>query len=177
MTSLKALGPQLAKVFHLSPDALYERQRALVRCGLLKNVGGSRGPGNGVRATPETVSTLMIAVMAATTLSETEEVTRQFGNLKPESDLPLFEGAKSLRATLIKALSSADVADSIKELVVIRTHRAAWVELRYPMAGEPDSVSFGLSKVPPAKRDGLTVMGSLPGEDILMIGELLQAHP
>jgi hypothetical protein len=60
--SLKSIVPELARIFGETPDALYERQRSLDREGLLKSVPG-KGPGTGVRATPEAVAMLTIAVM------------------------------------------------------------------------------------------------------------------
>ena len=62
--SLKGLIPRLAHELGMTPDALYERQRALVRAGLLKGVEG-KGPGSGVRATPYATALLLIAVLAA----------------------------------------------------------------------------------------------------------------
>ncbi len=69
--SLKSLIPDLAPAFDLTPAALYERQRALERAGLLKAEGG-RGPGSGVRATPQAVAALFTSVLATDSLSEVE---------------------------------------------------------------------------------------------------------
>src|SRR5215211_4926587 len=59
-TSLKALIPAIAQVLEMNPATLYERQRALVRSGLLKTKSG-RGPGSGVRASADSVAILLIA--------------------------------------------------------------------------------------------------------------------
>ena len=75
MISLKAYIPVLARQLESSPAALYERQRALVRAGLL-DTGDGRGPGSGVRATPKAVAHLLIAVLAAEDLKDVEERAR-----------------------------------------------------------------------------------------------------
>jgi hypothetical protein len=72
MASLTSILPQLAPILGLSTAALYERQRALVRLGLLPKPEG-RGRGSGADASPETVALLVIAVMATDNLSDSDE--------------------------------------------------------------------------------------------------------
>lgn len=76
MASLKSLIPKLALALGMTPAAIYERQRALVRAGLIQQRPG-HGPGSGVLATPQSVAMLLIAILATDSLSETE--------LKPRS--------------------------------------------------------------------------------------------
>lgn len=71
MISLKAYIPTLAYLLNLSPAALYERQRVLVRKGILSGSAG-HGPGTGVTATPSSVAWLVITAMATDSLSEME---------------------------------------------------------------------------------------------------------
>ena len=47
MRSIKSLLNQLSPILDMSPGAIYERQRALVRLGALRAVPG-KGPGSGV---------------------------------------------------------------------------------------------------------------------------------
>lgn len=72
MSSLTSLLPALAPILGLSEQALYERQRALVRMNLLPTPKG-RGRGSGAQATPETVARLVTAVLATDNLSDTDE--------------------------------------------------------------------------------------------------------
>jgi hypothetical protein len=72
MASLTSILLQLAPILGLSTAALYERQRALVRLGLLPKPEG-RGRGSGADASPETVALLVIAVMATDNLSENDD--------------------------------------------------------------------------------------------------------
>src|SRR5262245_36852076 len=83
--SLKSFVVELAPILSMTYFALYERQRALVRAGLLK-VEAGRGTGSGVRATPESVATLLVAVLVTDDLSSAAELTRRFSRLK--SDKP-----------------------------------------------------------------------------------------
>jgi hypothetical protein len=79
--SLKAYAPRLAWRLGTTPAALYERQRALVRDGLLDQSEG-RGPGSGVQVGPYPVALLLVAVLATDSLSETAEKVRIFAPAK-----------------------------------------------------------------------------------------------
>jgi hypothetical protein len=70
MDSLKRYSERLAPRLGLTPAALYERQRQLVRLGLISEPS-KMGPGAGVRATPENVALLLLSVMVSDSLSET----------------------------------------------------------------------------------------------------------
>jgi|APCry1669193181_1035450.scaffolds.fasta_scaffold75043_2 hypothetical protein len=92
-------------------DALYERQRELVRCGLLP-VRGGRGPGSGVPLTAETLATFLIGLLATDSLSEVGPRTEQFCNARP-----IIVGAKkntrsksrTLHSDLSKVLSGGQI--------------------------------------------------------------------
>ncbi len=79
--SLKAYAPRLAWRLGTTPAALYERQRALVRDGMLDQSEG-RGPGSGVQVGPYPVALLLVAVLATDSLSETAEKVRVFAMAK-----------------------------------------------------------------------------------------------
>jgi hypothetical protein len=80
-SSLKAYAPLLAWRLGTTPAALYERQRALVRDGILEQSEG-RGPGSGVQVGPYPVAILLVAVLATDSLSETAEKVRIFATAK-----------------------------------------------------------------------------------------------
>ena len=69
MFSLKAYIPTLAQYLSVSPDALYEKQRTLIRSGLLVPVAG-RGPGSGVKVSVPAVSLLTMSVLATEGLAD-----------------------------------------------------------------------------------------------------------
>jgi hypothetical protein len=84
--SLKSLIPDLAPTFNMTPAALYERQRALVRAGWLTGKEG-KGPGSGVQATPRSVSLLLISVLATDSLSEVQAEVGRLASLRIEEEL------------------------------------------------------------------------------------------
>ena len=63
-TSLKASLPVLSKPFALTSTALYGRQLALERAGLLGTRKGKGGPGSGIRLTGHSAAMMLIALLA-----------------------------------------------------------------------------------------------------------------
>jgi hypothetical protein len=107
LTSLKSLIPTLAKVVELSPAALYERQRALVRGGVLKAKPG-RGPGSGVPGTPHAAITLLISILATSSLSEVVDETKRLISLKSVDGTCPVTGKKTFGAALTAILQMRD---------------------------------------------------------------------
>jgi hypothetical protein len=79
--SLKAYTPRLAWRLGTTAAALYERQRALVRDGILEQSEG-RGPGSGVQLGHYPVALLLVAVLATDSLAETGEKVRILATAK-----------------------------------------------------------------------------------------------
>lgn len=102
LDSLKSIIPDLAPLFGMTPAALYERQRALVRAKLMK-VESGRGPGSGVKATPQSIALLLISVLATDSLSEVESATKVLARLKC-LDGPCGKTGKKIFATALAAL-------------------------------------------------------------------------
>lgn len=73
MASLTSFLPSIAPTLRLNAPSLYERQRALVRLGLLPKPQG-RGRGSGAEANAQTVALLLVSIMATDSLSETSVV-------------------------------------------------------------------------------------------------------
>jgi hypothetical protein len=116
MTSLKeGVIPKLAKWLKLSPAAIYERQRALMRAGLLESEPG-RGPGSGVRATPKSVAMLLTALVASVFPSESAELTGKVAKLKSDTKRCQFTGKKTFIDALSHALSSEEQAARILQI-------------------------------------------------------------
>jgi hypothetical protein len=106
MNSLKAFLPQLADIFGTTSAALYERQRVLVRLGVLAALEG-RGPGSGVPLTTSNVAALILALAVTDNLSDTDERVQRLCEATPKlgSVCPLTE-ATNLRDALAAILSS-----------------------------------------------------------------------
>jgi hypothetical protein len=145
MRSLTSLLPILAPKFGLTPQALYERQRALVRMKMLPAPQG-RGRGSGAEATPENVALLVIAVMATDNLSDTDDRVRKLA-LAPFVDRRKGRCAWTGATTFKDALSfclSAD-APAAKDL----RHTAVLVSRAEPAA----SISYDWPKRPEGRSE------------------------
>jgi hypothetical protein len=135
-TSLKAALPVFAKPFGLTPVAVYERQLALVRAGLLPMRGG-RGPGSGVPLTPDTAATMLIALLTSDAIDAAARV-RTVSALKhvvggepydrPVASKPTFGAA------LAEVLASKELAASVSLIGVERTAPTAAIFGAGPMA-------------------------------------------
>jgi hypothetical protein len=156
MISLKAFAPVLAEALGTTPAAIYERQRALVRQGLLPAPVG-RGRGHGLPASATTVAIIIIAMMVTDNLSDTDDRVRmvaeaQFFNNKhwgrhtPKPRCALT-GRRDFKSALIALLrmtelppgltvsvSRKDLSAAITWGINIRKHRTQFGEY-HPMVG------------------------------------------
>jgi hypothetical protein len=95
---LKKYLPRLAEIVGSTPAALYERQRALTRLGLLTAQPG-RGPGSGIALSADSVAVMIISLMATENLSDVDERLVRLCNARP---LTAAEVVKMFRARLQK---------------------------------------------------------------------------
>jgi hypothetical protein len=133
--SLKSLTPLLAKALGTTPDALYERQRALVRAGLLESEAG-RGPGSGVRATPYAVAMLLISILSTGSLSEVEQQVKAIANLKSVDGRCPVTGKKTFAAALTATLNSEELLSRALAATAMRSGAGAMASitfLRHPI--------------------------------------------
>ena len=122
--SLKACLPALARTLGEKSDTLYERQRALVREGLLESLPG-HGRGAGVRATSESVAMLLIGYFASTNLSGAGPAARALATAPPSGAKCPLTGAKTFLGALMRILSDEQLAKRVSEMRVTSTHGAA----------------------------------------------------
>ena len=121
MASLKTYTPKLAQLLKTTPATLYERQRALVRAGLLDQ-GRGRGPGSGVKATASSVALLLIASMATENLSETEVRTREILSTK-RNNLSFYDA-------IVQIIRSKKLADRVNQITISRSSPRADIMLK-----------------------------------------------
>lgn len=149
MASLKSFLPILSRHTGLSVTALYERQRALVRLGLLPAPTKTGRNSGGAMATPGNVGVMVLSVLVTDRLSEMDERILDFlmlraypytiyGNHRP-GHCPLT-GERTLYRALQSILSQKTFA-SMAEISVDRRRRLVhlWDVDRY---GE-ESCTFG----------------------------------
>ena len=108
--SLKFYIPTLAYRLGTTAAALYERQRALMRAGILLCSPG-RGPGSGVQVSPQSVALLLIGISTTDSLSDTPEKVRIFAGARSAPD-----GKCPLTGTSYFADAVARVLDPHQEL-------------------------------------------------------------
>lgn len=143
MASLKGYIPGLARLIGTSPDALYERQRALVRAGLLAPNEG-RGPGSGVRATAPSVAMLVLSVLAAERLVDTETRTRALAKAQPQRGRCPYTGMPNFLDAFAAILVGTGKAAGVTEIVVSRTANRAIIRYYDRRVGhELKAVEFG----------------------------------
>lgn len=131
MVSLKSFAPVLANQFGTTSAAIYERQRALIRAKVLPTPTG-RGRGNGLQATSETVSMLIIAMLATDNLSDTDRRVKKLANAKtnPEAKAGRLKGSPNFGCALAAILNSDELTDEVKAVRVSRTNFSAWITFR-----------------------------------------------
>jgi hypothetical protein len=130
--SLKLLLPEIALILGESDSALYERQRLLVAEGLLHSVQG-RGRGSGVRASPAALATLLIAMLATPTWSETVPATRELIRAWPSKDgkCPLTGGV-NFQDALTRVLADEPLAEHALDISFDTRLRQCWISYDAP---------------------------------------------
>jgi hypothetical protein len=165
MISLKTYIPNLAYALNLTPAALYERQRVLVREGMLAGSAGY-GPGTGVKATPSSVALLIIAALATDSLSEIESgsVTK-LASAKSFDGSCALTGAKDFKQALTDILTDSEIAERISSIVVVRSVAKATVYYRKQGRQRIELSEFGPIAAT-ASLYLLSITASLPGDAI-----------
>jgi hypothetical protein len=125
MISLKAFLPQVSDILNTTPAALYERQRALVRLGLLYPLKG-RGPGSGVPLSADGLAVLLISLAVTDNLSDMDERVRRVCDASPSlrSKCP-YTRATNFRDALSVLLGSTDKAARLNWVSVHRADQSA----------------------------------------------------
>jgi hypothetical protein len=124
--SLKSMFPALGRILNVSPDALYAYQRAFVAAGILDSTPG-RGPGSGVRASPETVAQFLIGLLTNASAEENAGLARSLGNARSAHGECPLTGAKRFRDALARVLASKALAGRVREVVLGVTQGQAFI--------------------------------------------------
>jgi hypothetical protein len=165
-SSLKGYTPGLARLLGTTPAALYERQRALVRVGLL-DAGEGRGPGSGVRTTVASVSLLLIGVLASDSLTDAEIRARDIANAAPlDADRCPLTGMRTFQDALASILTMQSRSRRVVEISVSRT--AARAKITYRERGAMHISEFVGSQ---PNEPTLRVAATLAGESLKKIAD------
>jgi hypothetical protein len=115
--SLQGCLPSLAEVLNVNRTTLYERQRALVREGLLDALPG-HGRGSGVRATPESIAMLTIGMLASVNLADVGPLARSFSEAGSIASKCPLTGGKTFRAALSRIFSDDLIAKRVNGITI-----------------------------------------------------------
>ncbi len=130
MISLKAFLPVLSRMLELSPAALYERQRALVRLNLLPKPTAPGRKSGAAMATPDSIAIMLIAVLATDNLSEMDSRIKVFAkkrSIDPQTGKPercRFTGKLTLQEALTEVLCFPNIA-STTSIEIMRKAKTA----------------------------------------------------
>jgi hypothetical protein len=178
--SLKSLITHVSAFTGKSEAAVYERQRVLVRAGLLKTERG-RGPGSGVRGTPESLALLLISLLATDNLSDAGLSTRTFAELENKEGLCPLTGKRTFAEAVIAILASKKLAQRIIAISVSQGTRDTEIAYRDPSKG--GSIPSSSSKFGPAgqsEEPGLSLSATLSGYVVNRLADIFhkgEAHP
>jgi hypothetical protein len=139
--SLKAYAPILAGRLGTTPAALYERQRTLVRDGILHHPGG-RGPGSGIQVGPYPVALLLVAVLATDSLVETGDKVRILAKAKSLADNGIcpLTGKSTFAEAVARVLDPTwDHWQGIVNVAVHRTDATGVISYKEGMRGGASS--------------------------------------
>lgn len=120
MTSLNAFLPALSELVGVSQGVLYERQRSLVRLGLINSRPG-RGPGSGVSLTAQNLAVLLIGYAGSASLADVERTAAVCAAAPFEHDQNFacpVTGKWFFIDIVTKALSQPDLASRIPRIEI-----------------------------------------------------------
>ena len=115
--SLQGCLPVIAEVLNANRTTLYERQRALVREGLLDALPG-HGRGSGVRATPESIAMLTIGMLASVSLADVGPLARSFSQSSSIASKCPLTSAKTFHVALSRILSDESLVRRVNGITV-----------------------------------------------------------
>jgi hypothetical protein len=138
--SLKDIGAVIAKVVEMPEATVYERQRALVRAGLLSG-DDKRGPGGGVRATPKATALLLAGILATFegNIADIGQRTRRLMNLKNESN-----PRQTFGGTLIEWLSQSEELPS--KIWIEASVKLGWARITFTSDATFVEANFGATE-------------------------------
>lgn len=127
MISLKSYIPVLAADTGMTSEALYERQRALMRAGMLEATKG-HGPGSGAKMTRESVATLVISILATDRLSAAAARTEAIATARPVDRARCILTRATTFAGALVALLGGTANTNLIAVTVSRTADLAEIE-------------------------------------------------
>ena len=139
MSSLKSFLMTFGAAVGFTPAALYERQRALVRHGVLKPLAG-RGPGSGVELNSHSVATLLVACAASPSLSDLDESIADYCNAPSIDGQCPLTGKKTFVETVQAILEQKALMERVRYIEVTYDFPEAFFDFSGRPGTMPSSV-------------------------------------
>lgn len=175
--SLTSFLPNLVPDLGLTQAALYERQRALVRLGLLQKPTG-RGRGSGSDATPHGIALVVLSVLATDNLSEMDE------RIAALARAPIDEWHKrkicrlTRKTTFVNALAEVirhpELAQRVRSVEVERQGVYATIYWEQSISKKVELSRFNHYRS--GERASIEVRAQLSGRALARIGARLKAE-
>jgi hypothetical protein len=164
MIGLKSYLSRMPSV-GLTPEMLYERQRALVRMGVL-SVEPGRGPGSGVRADASSIAVFLVSLLAHDLLVESW-MTEVIGWMKSGKDRCPLTGKKHFQEAFAAILSDEKFAQRVVAVTVNQNAQSGLIEYLAKSSGSSrllrsEFANTGIMRIPsPSTLSGLETVKSL----------------
>ena len=152
----------LGEVLAVPAATIYERVRKLVGGGLLQPAEQERGPGGGVRATPSTVATLLIAMMATDSLSKVAARTRVFQKLRNTEGETFLDALTDILSKPVK-IAGVRVQRDFEQAMVL--HGESIVTFSKPGRSPLEPKEFGLFSEVSIYSKSLQAIADILGRD------------
>ena len=159
----------MAKLLGTTGDALYTRQRALVTLGALDVVKG-RGPGSGTALNAHGVAGILIALLAADTLQDTDQRVLDLCRAPPREGKCPLTGATDFQSAVATVLASRKQSKNLRGLIVYRPHRA---QILYGGFSESHGSVFDVPK--PTNSGTIRISARLDAANARQISAMLTA--
>lgn len=167
-SSLRAQLYPLADALGMTPAAVYERQRELVRCDLLERKDG-KGRGSGTPLSARSLATLLTGTLSTEKLSEVATETPRILKAEALDNKCPLTGAKTFEDALAIVLGGAGLYSRVLRVIVTQGVSAI---IEFDFTGETTTQSvFTADRF--ANRPKRCLAISVNGETLAEIAELL----
>lgn len=171
MASLKSFLPILGSHLHATPEALYERQRALMRLGTL-DPGAGRGPGGGVRLNGDSMAVMLLSALTADNWSDVGANISQIAAGRPSGDLPPWLSKRTTAGALSEVLENDDIAARIQAVTLYREWQSLMIQWLEPKGEYHVTVFNGTTPTEPP----IVTSGRIKGNTLQAIARSMKAH-
>jgi hypothetical protein len=177
MTPLARHIRPLAEILGDTPARVYERMRELTREGLLDPVpGAARGPA-GVQATPRTIATMVIGMLASVSLTGAGPRARAVVEGIPGPPVPgevwpfVSEDGERFIDALVRILTDEALAALVYEIEVDTAHRSAVIKFPNPL---PMVFTTEGDRIEPPPLLGIRTRKSINYDTIAALAEMVR---